>query len=117
MVDHIRRLGILTAVTGVVSGVTGILFLFILDRSLLLNEYVPAVVMYIWMGFMALLAIPYLVTAIGLIGMKSWSRSVGLIVLTFGLINIPLGSALGLYGLWVLMSPEADALFSPRFNS
>lgn len=116
MIDHIRVLGILSILTGVVSGVTGFLFLFVIDHAVLLNDYVPAFVMFIWMAFMVILAIPYIVMGAGLLRLRSWARPVGMIVATFGLIDIPLGSALGLYGLWVLMSPEADALFTPRFN-
>jgi len=32
------------------------------------------------------------------------------------LLNFPLGTVLGVYALWVLLSPETDPLFSPRFQ-
>lgn len=103
-------------VTGIVSGIGGVLFLTLLDGGAMLNDYIPSVVVFIWMTFIAVLAIPYIIAGAGLMRLKPWARSFGMIVATFGLINIPLGTALGLYGLWVLMSPQSDAIFSPRFD-
>lgn len=94
----------------------GVLFLTVLDTSALTSDYIPGIVLFLWTLCMAVLAIPYIVTGAALLRLKPWARSFGMIVSTLGLINIPLGTAVGLYGLTVLMSPEADALFSPRFT-
>ena len=84
----------------------------------MLNDYIPfrGVVVYIWMLLMTVLAIPYVIAGAGLMRLKPWARPFGMILSTFGLLNVPLGTALGIYGLWVLMSEEADAVFSPRFD-
>lgn len=102
--------------TGAVSGIAGILFLTVLDGAAMVGDFIPGVVVSIWTTIMAVLAIPYIVAGAGLIRLKPWARPFGMIVGTLGLIDIPLGTVLGLYGLWVLMSPQADAIFSPRFD-
>jgi hypothetical protein len=40
-----------------------------------------------------------------------------IVVSALHLINIPFGTALGIYGLWVLLSPEAQRLFTPTASS
>lgn len=115
MLFHIRRLGVICVGLGVVSAVTAMLFFTVLDRETLFAEYLPSVVTMVWIVVMAALAIPHIVTGIGLMRLKPWARPAGMIILTFSLLNVPLGTAVGLYGLWVLMSPEADDVFSPRF--
>ncbi len=84
----------------------------------MLNDYIPfrGVVVFSWILLMTVLAIPYLIAGAGLIGLKPWARPFAMILSTFGLLNLPLGTALGVYGLWVLMSEEADQVFSPRFE-
>jgi hypothetical protein len=94
----------------------GVLFFTVLDRESLLADYLPSIVTLVWIVLMAVLAIPHVVAGIGLMRFKPWARPFGMILLTFSLLNVPLGTAVGLYGLWVLMSPEADEVFSPRFQ-
>lgn len=43
----------------------------------------------------------------GLFQRESWARTLALVLGFVSLINIPLGTALGIYTIWVLMSPEA----------
>jgi hypothetical protein len=69
-----------------------------------------------WLILMCALAIPYVVAGIGLLQLRPWARSLGIVLLTLSLFNAPVGTALGIYGLWVLLSPEADEVFSPRFQ-
>ncbi len=61
---------------------------------------------------LALTAIPAIVIGIGLLRLAPWSRLAGIIISAIHLISIPFGTALGIYGLWVLLSPETVALFS-----
>ena len=61
-----------------------------------------------------LIAIPALVVAPFLKQVKSWARSVMVVVSTANVLNFPLGTALGCYGLWVLMAPETEPLFTDR---
>ena len=80
--------------------------------------YDPAVghVVTGWMLLLAVLAVPCIAVGIGLLKFRPWARSFGAILAIFQLLNFPLGTALGIFALWALMSQEADQLFTPRFR-
>lgn len=44
----------------------------------------------------------------GLLERQPWARTLTLILGFVSLLNIPLGTALGVYTIWVLLSPQAD---------
>jgi hypothetical protein len=59
--------------------------------------------------FMAL-AVPAIVGGWGLLKYKSWSRILMIIISGLNLIHIPFGTALGIYGLWVLLNEQTTQL-------
>ncbi len=63
-------------------------------------------------SIIAVLSIPGLVVGIGLVKFKSWARIGGLILSALNLLNFPFGTALGIYGLWVLLNKETEAAFT-----
>lgn len=52
-----------------------------------------------------------IVAGIGLLAYKSWARVLTLIVSAIGCLNIPIGTAKGVYSIWVLMQPDTITLF------
>ena len=56
-------------------------------------------------------SLPSLITGYGLLYFKSWARIVGSVLSAGSLINFPLGTAVGVYGLWVLLNKETERLF------
>ena len=52
-----------------------------------------------------------IIGAIGLLNRRRWARILLLVLSFLNLIHFPLGTALGIYGIWVLMKDETDALF------
>lgn len=62
--------------------------------------------------FLLALSLPGLITGIGLLKFQPWARIVGIVLAALNLINIPFGTALGIYGLWVLLNKETETLFS-----
>jgi hypothetical protein len=64
-------------------------------------------------AFLALFALPSLITGYGLLQYKPWARIVGIVLSAISLINIPLGTVVGAYGLWVLLNKETERLFNP----
>jgi hypothetical protein len=60
------------------------------------------------------LSLPGLIAGIGLLYMKPWARILGLVVSALDLLSFPFGTALGIYGLWVLVNPETERLFTAR---
>ena len=47
----------------------------------------------------------------GLFSYKSWARILVMIVSAINCINVPIGTAKGVYSIWVLMQPETIELF------
>jgi tRNA A-37 threonylcarbamoyl transferase component Bud32 len=66
-------------------------------------------------GFLVLFMImfvPDIIGGIGLLKRKSWSRILVVILSILDLAAIPIGTATGIYSLWVLMNKEAVKLFA-----
>jgi hypothetical protein len=63
-------------------------------------------------GFFGIFSLPSLITGYGLLNFKPWARIVGIVLSAISLIMIPFGTIVGAYGLWVLLSKEAERLFS-----
>jgi hypothetical protein len=62
-------------------------------------------------GLLGLFSLPSLVTGYGLVTLKPWARIVGIVLSAISLINIPFGTIIGVYGLWVLLSNDTERLF------
>lgn len=65
-----------------------------------------------WVGsvaatFLIVLSVPGVIGGVWLLRRKEWARILTLIVGALGLVDIPLGTALGVYTFWVLMQDDA----------
>lgn len=58
-------------------------------------------------GFMTALALPGILTGIGLLKRKPWARVAAAVLGIINLTNFPLGTAVGVYTLWILLQNEA----------
>jgi hypothetical protein len=54
-----------------------------------------------------------IIGSIGLLKGKEWGRITVIVISFFNLIHVPLGTALGIYSLWVLLNDEIVRLFNP----
>ena len=59
-----------------------------------------------------ILSLPGLICSYGLLTKKSWSRVFGIVLSCLSLLSIPFGTAIGIYGLWVLFKDETLDVFS-----
>ena len=64
-------------------------------------------------AFLVTLSLPSVVIGIGLIQHRPWARIGGIVLSILGMIMIPFGTILGVYGVWVLFSKETERLFLP----
>ena len=64
-------------------------------------------------ALLALLGIPGIVAGYGLLRRKGWGRILALVVGFLGLVNLPLGTAIGIYTFWVLLQEAATEYFAP----
>lgn len=70
-----------------------------------------AVIATIVGGFLFLVSVPGLIGGIGLLQRQNWARILVLILSVLQLFNVPFGTAVGIYSLWVLTRDETAALF------
>jgi hypothetical protein len=52
-----------------------------------------------------------IVAGIGLLQRADWSRMLTIVLACLSLISVPFGTAIGVYSLWVLLSPNAEQEF------
>ena len=64
--------------------------------------------------FFGVLALPGLITGWGLLNYQPWARIINIVLSIFELFNIPVGTAIGAYSLWVMFHPEVVELFESR---
>jgi hypothetical protein len=60
-----------------------------------------------------LLSLPSILAGAGLLHFRPWARILTIILSAFDLLHVPLGTLLGIYGFWVLLSREGEQLFAP----
>lgn len=128
MREHIKILGILNIVMGSLTALVGAVVLLVLgslagflavgppDSSASDLESTRAVAP--WLGllgivvsaFLVAVALPSIIGGWGLIKYKSWSRVLMIIISGLNLLHIPFGTALGIYGLWVLTNDQSRQL-------
>lgn len=118
MREHIRILGILNVVMGCFVALIGVVVLIVMGGVAgLVTATADAqdagiggpVIAAIGVGvaiFFLVMASPTIIGGWGLIKFKPWSRILMIVVSVLHLFHIPLGTALGVYGLWVLLSDE-----------
>src|SRR5829696_4464165 len=63
-------------------------------------------------GFLVALSLPSVIIGIGLLWLRPWARVGGIVISVLGLMMIPFGTIIGVYGLWVLFSKDGERLFS-----
>lgn len=65
-------------------------------------------------GIIAFFSIPEIIGGIGLIKRKEWGRIMALVVSFFNLVWFPLGTALGVYSIVILLNDESVQIFNPQ---
>lgn len=123
MRDHVKILGILNIAMGCLSAVAGLIVLLIFgglagvvgvsatDQDAAVAAPVIAIVGVCIAIFLLVLGLPAIVGGWGLLKFKPWAKILVLILSVLHLFHIPLGTALGIYGLWVLLNDETRRLF------
>ena len=120
MENHVKAVGILWIVKGVLGLLAGFLVLSILLGIGVFagissgDDVVLPIMAIIGIGLgvlLGLLSIPNIIAGIGIMKFKQWGRLLGLVVGALNLMEIPFGTALGIYTFWVLLKDETTTLF------
>ncbi len=61
-----------------------------------------------------ILSVPGIIIGIGLVQFRPWARIAGIVLSALDLLHFPFGTAVGVYGLWALLQPQTEALFTGR---
>jgi hypothetical protein len=123
MTTHVRVLAILQIVYAsfalLLGLVVGVLFggiAALVGVTAPLNDSIIAVPILATIGgvgasIIIMLSLPRLIAGIGLLKYRSWGRILTIIVSILGVLDFPIGTALGAYGLWVMLHRETVPLF------
>jgi hypothetical protein len=112
------------SVLWIVSGALGILFAFLFFWFFYGVSFISDVdwqasqilrVVGTWgSGIIAFFSIPEIIAGVGLIKRKEWGRILALVVSFFNLVWFPLGTALGVYSIIILLNDESVKIFNPQ---
>jgi len=61
--------------------------------------------------FVAVLSVPGIIAGYGLLHHRSWAPMLSIVISALNLLSFPLGTALGIYGLWILLNENTKPLF------
>ena len=119
METHVKILGLLNILAGAFGALVSLIFFGVFEGAAAGRDEFPLRGFLIvgLMAVMLVLAVPMIVIGAGLLRFRPWSRTPGTILAVFSLLHFPAGTLVGVYAFWVLLSPETDPLFNPRFNS
>ncbi len=116
MEEHVKILGILYiafSALGLLAAV--IVFIAVTGGGLISGDdtaiFVTSIVGTSIAAFLVLLSAPGIIGGIGLLKRQPWSRVLVLVLGVINLINIPFGTALGVYTIWALTNKETEQLF------
>lgn len=112
MEKHINVLAILFIIYSSMTLLAGIVVLafFLLGGAFIQEPDVSSLVVIVGLLLAALLFVlsaPGLIAGYGLMRYRSWSRILTMILAVINAFNVPLGTALAVYALWVLTQDEA----------
>lgn len=120
MKKHVTAVGAIQIGIGSL-GIIISLGLFILFSNLLdfipkedMPEFVQKFLSYLFKAIpvvIGVLSLMSLVGGIGLLSCKPWARIIVIIVAVVGCLNIPIGTLVGVYSMWVLMQDDTIKLF------
>jgi hypothetical protein len=117
MKDHVKVIGILWVVFGAFWLCLAVFALLVfLGVAMIPNveDISPSILRLIGIiasSFMALMGLPQIIGGLGLIRHQEWARILVLVLAFLALLNVPFGTALGIYTMIVLFHPETVRLF------
>ena len=118
--QHVRLLGILWLGLAALNVIGGIV-LFILANTLFVHLSDVPGFLHPLLSFVAVLvlmkAVAGFATGWGLLQREPWARTLALILGFISLFNIPFGTALGVYTLWVLLPTESEREYAAQVRA
>jgi hypothetical protein len=122
MRDQIRVLGWCFIIYGLFFVAIGVLiFMIVFGAGIISGDriamYVTGTIGTLIASALIIFWIPNIIAGIGLISFRSWGRVLALVVGALHILAFPIGTAVGIFAFFVLMQPDAEALFDGRVSS
>ena len=120
MDKHVQVIGILWIVLGAMSFLGGLFLCGTLIGISLIPEMeaeASSILRIVGMSFgifLWILSAPKIICGIGLLRKMEWARILTIVLSFLSLLNIPFGTALGIYSLVILLRDETVQLFKPQ---
>jgi hypothetical protein len=123
MREHVKIVAILNIVLGSLGACAGIVILilggsiaayvgqYVADQDATAAAPIIAAIAVALAIFFFLLSLPSIIGGWGLLHFRPWARILMIIISAINLLHVPIGTAVGIYGLWVLLSEEGHRLF------
>ena len=77
------------------------------EEVMALTAFIGSVIAF----FLILVSVPGIIGGVGLLKRRSWARILVLVISVLDLIDVPIGTAVGIYSIWVLLQEETKQLF------
>jgi len=117
MEKHITLVAVLNIVFGTLGILIGIITLAAISGGGLISKDPTAMKITGIVGpavgfFFFLTSVPEVIGGIGLLKRRGWARILVMIIAILDLLEIPIGTAIGIYTLWVLLNDKTARLFA-----
>jgi hypothetical protein len=119
MEKHVTAVAILhigSSIIGIIIGIflftlLGFLSTFVAEEGA--RFILPLVALFVGGGLIAI-SIAGIIGGLGLLKHKEWARILILVLSAISLMNIPIGTAIGVYSIWALVQDETTKIFQPQ---
>ena len=125
MQQHVKILGVIHIVMGSLAVLMGLvaMIVFLLGGALVgaaaahdpeaaiaapLLGFIGGVLFFL----IAVLAVPGIIAGVGLLKYRPWARILTIVLSALQLFSVPIGTAVGIYGLWTMLNNETEQLFT-----
>jgi len=118
MENHVKAVGIIHiafSVLGVIMGVGVFTILNLVARMPDVDEEAIRILQtigFVLPWFFIVLSLPGIVGGIGLLKQQGWARILILIKSFLDLVSFPIGTAVGIYSIWVLFDKRTEKIFA-----
>ena len=104
MSKHLKILGCLFLARSVIM----LIIVFVVKNYAMINSDLVSIVLII----VGIIALGDIICGYGLLTKQPWGRILGLIMSLLGLCSLPIGTALGIYGMWTLFDKDTIVLLN-----
>lgn len=118
MESHVKAVGIIHIAFSVLGIIMAIVIFSVLNIVAKIPDVdkeairVLQIVGVVLPWFFIIISLPGVVGGIGLLKLQGWARILILIISFLGLLNFPIGTAVGIYSIWVLFDKRTEKIFA-----